>query len=97
MATRTEARQVGTRRAPGRPGPLRGDIRASIARHVTQRKRMDVVQGGREEWTSYEVIERFRAQVSMLAIPHSYLIRLRLAIADNKHVRYFLQLRVADL
>jgi 23S rRNA pseudouridine1911/1915/1917 synthase len=37
-----------------------GDIRAPIARHPTHRKRMAAVEGGREAWTSYRVIERLR-------------------------------------
>lgn len=36
----------------------RGDIREPIARHRTERQRMAVVKGGREAWTSYEVVER---------------------------------------
>ena len=36
----------------------RGEIRAPIARHATQRKRMAVIKGGREAWTSYETVER---------------------------------------
>ena len=35
-----------------------GNIRAPIARHPTHRKRMAVVEGGREAWTGYEVRER---------------------------------------
>src|SRR5687767_14089415 len=35
----------------------RGTVRAPIARHPTQRKRMAAVEGGRESWTSYQVIE----------------------------------------
>ena len=38
--------------------PVRGDIRAAIARHPTHRKRMAVTDGsGREAWTSYRVLE----------------------------------------
>lgn len=37
-----------------------GEIHAPIARHPTQRKRMAVVKGGREAFTSYQVIERFK-------------------------------------
>jgi len=40
--------------------PARGEIRAPIARHPTQRKRMAVVPSGREARTSYEVKERLR-------------------------------------
>jgi 23S rRNA pseudouridine1911/1915/1917 synthase len=35
-----------------------GSIRAAIARHPTHRKRMAVVDGGREAWTSYRVLRR---------------------------------------
>jgi len=41
--------------------PESGDIRAPIARHMTQRKRMAVVQPGsrgRTAWTSYRLLER---------------------------------------
>jgi 23S rRNA pseudouridine1911/1915/1917 synthase len=41
---------------------LSGDIRASIARHPTHRKRMAAAVGeGREAWTSYRVVERLKA------------------------------------
>ena len=41
---------------------LSGDIRATIARHPTHRKRMAAGVGeGREAWTSYRVLERLRA------------------------------------
>ena len=36
----------------------KGTIRAPIARHPTQRKRMAIVDQGREAWTSFELIER---------------------------------------
>ncbi|HMJ89572.1 MAG TPA: RluA family pseudouridine synthase [Candidatus Acidoferrum sp.] len=35
-----------------------GNIRAEIARHPTHRKRMAAVDGGREAWTSYRVLQR---------------------------------------
>lgn len=39
----------------------KGEIRADIARHPTHRKRMAVTSGGgREAWTSYQVVERLR-------------------------------------
>jgi len=45
----------------GTVSPEKGDIRASIARHPTHRKRMAVTDGsGREAWTSYRVLERLR-------------------------------------
>jgi 23S rRNA pseudouridine1911/1915/1917 synthase len=37
-----------------------GEIRAAIARHPTHRKRMAVIDGGREAHTSYRVLERLR-------------------------------------
>ncbi len=48
-----------------------GEIRAPVARHATQRKRMAVVKGGREAWTSYEVIERFRGATLVSATLHT--------------------------
>jgi 23S rRNA pseudouridine1911/1915/1917 synthase len=36
-----------------------GNIRVPIARHPTHRKRMAAVEGGREAWTGYRVLERF--------------------------------------
>lgn len=49
----------------------RGDIRAPIARHLTQRKRMAARQGGRTAWTSYEVVERLRAATLVQAQLHT--------------------------
>ena len=49
----------------------RGDIRAPIARHRTQRKRMDIVKGGREAWTSYEIVERLRGATLVRAQLHT--------------------------
>jgi 23S rRNA pseudouridine1911/1915/1917 synthase len=38
-----------------------GDIHAAVARHPSHRKRMAVTDGrGREAWTSYQVLERWR-------------------------------------
>ena len=42
-------------------GPDEGTIRAPIARHPKDRKRMAVVQGGREAATHFKVLERFPA------------------------------------
>ncbi len=47
----------------------RGEIRESIARHATQRKRMAVVKSGREAWTSYEVAQRLRGRHPCLGEP----------------------------
>ncbi len=44
----------------GDPGADSGDIRAGIARHPAHRKRMAVAEGGRDAWTSYQVLERLR-------------------------------------
>jgi 23S rRNA pseudouridine1911/1915/1917 synthase len=49
----------------------RGNIRAPIARHPTRRKRMAVVEGGREGWTGYEVVERFRGATLVKAHLHT--------------------------
>lgn len=48
-----------------------GEMRGSIARHITQRKRMAVVKGGREAWTSYEVVERFAGATLVSANLHT--------------------------
>lgn len=49
----------------------RGDIRGSIARHPSERKRMAVVTGGREAWTSYEVTELLRGATLVAAQLHT--------------------------
>jgi 23S rRNA pseudouridine1911/1915/1917 synthase len=49
----------------------RGEIHAPIARHPTQRKRMAAVAGGREAWTSYEVVERLRDATLVQAQLHT--------------------------
>jgi 23S rRNA pseudouridine1911/1915/1917 synthase len=51
--------------------PPRGNIRAPIARHLTQRKRMAARKGGREAWTSYELVERLRAATLVQAQLHT--------------------------
>jgi len=52
--------------------PEKGDIRASIARHPTHRKRMAVTDGsGREAWTSYRVLERLREATLLEADLHA--------------------------
>ena len=51
--------------------PERGDIRAPIARHATQRQRMAVVKGGREAWTSYEVSAHLRGATLVSAQLHT--------------------------
>jgi 23S rRNA pseudouridine1911/1915/1917 synthase len=52
--------------------PATGDIRASIARHPTHRKRMAVTDGsGREAWTRYRVLERLRAATLVEALLHT--------------------------
>ncbi len=51
--------------------PLRGDIRAPIARHAIHRKRMAVVDGGRAARTSYEVVKRLRGSTLVAAQLHT--------------------------
>ena len=51
--------------------PERGEMRGPIARHPTQRKRMAVVKGGREAWTSYETVERLRGATLVRARLHT--------------------------
>lgn len=49
-----------------------GEIRASIARHPTHRKRMAVTDGsGREAWTSYRVLKALRGATWMEAVLHT--------------------------
>jgi 23S rRNA pseudouridine1911/1915/1917 synthase len=50
---------------------LSGDIRAGIARHPTHRKRMAVVGGGREAWTSYRLLERLPATTLVEVFLHT--------------------------
>jgi 23S rRNA pseudouridine1911/1915/1917 synthase len=51
--------------------PSKGEIRAPIGRHPTQRQRMGVVKGAREAWTSYEVIDRLREASLVRATLHT--------------------------
>jgi 23S rRNA pseudouridine1911/1915/1917 synthase len=49
-----------------------GEIRASIARHPTHRKRMAATDGsGRHAWTSYRVLERLKAATLAEAVLHT--------------------------
>jgi 23S rRNA pseudouridine1911/1915/1917 synthase len=49
-----------------------GEIRAAIARHPTHRKRMAVTdESGRDAWTSYRVLERFKAATWVEAVLHT--------------------------
>src|SRR5207302_4291346 len=49
-----------------------GEIRASIARHPTHRKRMAVTgPAGREAWTTYRVLERLREATLVEAMLHT--------------------------
>jgi 23S rRNA pseudouridine1911/1915/1917 synthase len=49
-----------------------GEMRASIARHPTHRKRMAATDGsGREAWTSYRVLERLRHATLAEALLHT--------------------------
>jgi 23S rRNA pseudouridine1911/1915/1917 synthase len=52
--------------------PETGDIRASIARHPTHRKRMAVTDGsGRDAWTSYHLMERLRGAALVEVVLHT--------------------------
>lgn len=48
-----------------------GEIRVPIARHPSHRKRMAVVEGGREAWTSFRVIELLKAATHVEAELHT--------------------------
>jgi 23S rRNA pseudouridine1911/1915/1917 synthase len=52
-------------------GRERGNIKAPIARNPADRKRMAVVERGREAYTSYEVIERLRGATLVRAQLHT--------------------------
>jgi 23S rRNA pseudouridine1911/1915/1917 synthase len=49
----------------------RGEIKAAIARHTSHRKRMAVIEGGREAHTSYHVLERLRSATLVEAVLHT--------------------------
>lgn len=51
--------------------PPQGDIHANIARHPSHRKRMAVVQGGRDAWTTYRRLERLRNSTFVEAQIHT--------------------------
>ena len=55
----------------GRLPRKRGTIRVPIARHPTQRKRMAAVEGGRESWTSFDVIEQLGTATLVQAQLHT--------------------------
>lgn len=57
----------------GAPPAAAGEIRAAIARHPVQRKRMAVVADakGRAAWTSYRVLEKFSAATLVEATIHT--------------------------
>ncbi|MCX6894306.1 MAG: RluA family pseudouridine synthase [Verrucomicrobia bacterium] len=57
----------------GAPPADSGEIRAAIARHPVQRKRMAVVEAskGRSAWTSYRVLEKFSAATLVEATIHT--------------------------
>lgn len=49
-----------------------GDIRAAVARHPSHRKRMAVTEGGgRDAWTSFQVLERWRGTTLIAAQLHT--------------------------
>ena len=47
------------------------DIRAPIARHPTQRRKMAVVDGGRDAWTSYRVLKRLKEATLVEVLLHT--------------------------
>jgi len=49
----------------------KGEIKAAIARHTSHRKRMAVVEGGREAHTSYRVLESLRGATLAEALLHT--------------------------
>ncbi len=49
----------------------KGEIKATIARHASHRKRMAVVEGGREAHTSYRVLESLRGATLAEALLHT--------------------------
>jgi 23S rRNA pseudouridine1911/1915/1917 synthase len=56
----------------GAPPKAIGEIRASIARHPSHRKRMAVTEGeGRDAWTSFKVIEYLESASQVEAILHT--------------------------
>ena len=44
-----------------------------------------------------EVFERLGAQIAFAPMPHGNLTALRFPVAHHQHVRYFLELRFANL
>ncbi len=50
---------------------LKGEIRTGIARHPNHRKRMAVIDGGRDAWTSYRVQRRLRGATFLQAELHT--------------------------
>lgn len=66
----------------GAPKQDKGTICAPIARHKTDRKKMAVIQGGREAVTHYEVLEHFRGYSYMsflLETGRTHQIRVHMA------------------
>ena len=49
----------------------KGEIRADIARHSSQRKRMAVREGGRDAWTSFKVLKRLNSATLVEVILHT--------------------------
>ena len=49
----------------------KGEIQAPIGRHPVQRKRMAVVDQGRDAWTSFKVLQRFPSSILVEALLHT--------------------------
>lgn len=68
---RREVRKVYVALLEGHLGPLRGVVEAPIGRDKKRRKRMAVVEGGREACTEYRVVEYFDVRVGKVSRPYT--------------------------
>jgi len=55
----------------GEPTPETGDIRAPIARNPSQRKKMAVIDSGRDAWTSYRTLKRLKESTLVEMVLHT--------------------------
>ena len=81
LAGQLQARRVGKRYVAlvwGRPRPEEGTVDAPIARHPADRKRMAVVEGGRDAVTHYSALER---------LPESTLVEARPVTGRTHQIR----------